>query len=160
MARQYTDRVRKLADHFKVARGTRTLPEWVGEIKKAAKQPNMSLEELYADTFEKASKPAVEKVVQAKAEVIEKSGTSEPAASQTMVPHTLQRIEVAAPVIQVQPQPVVIQGAAVRDLRLVDVAHRLASNVFIFGSGVMFGVLVSNSLLKALAVSVAGLGAR
>lgn len=148
MSKDYTKRVKELAAHYKVERGSKSLPEWLKAIKKAAGHEFMGMEELYALTFkpkgakesaasekkDDGAKPAASGVV----EVVHAEEVVRPAPQH-------QRIEVGAPTIQVHSPPVVVHAPSVRDLRLVDIAHRAITNAFVFGSGVMLGLLLAGS---------------
>lgn len=139
------ERAKKLSEHLNVPRGNMTLVEWFGAIKKAAKQPNTSIEELYDHTFNKGGAKKDDKPVPAK---IEDAKTVEAVAVRPIrdthgsaAAPLMQKFDVAAPTIQVHVPPAVVHAQSVRDLRAAELAIRFLTHCFVFGSGAMAGVL-------------------
>jgi hypothetical protein len=159
VSKDYTKRVKELAAYYKVERGSKSLPEWMKAIKKAAGHEFMGMEELYALTFKpKGAKEsaAAEKTTDAVGK--EDAEDIKVVRADEVLPPVSHshRVEVAAPTIQVCLPPTVVHAASVRDLRLVEIGQRLCMHVFVFGSGMMFGVLMSGAVLKRLAVVAIG----
>ena len=142
------ERLKKLGEHYKCTRGTQNLAEWSKSIKKAAKAEDDSIEVIYDRVFPSGKVPVV---IEGKAvEINEKTELPSPttAISQS---HT---VDVKAPQFVINiPAPSVSVGHEDNEAATwVYTFERVARQSFVFGSGTLFGVLVSKSVLNALGV--------
>ena len=134
------DKIKKLAEKYKVEKGDKSNADWIKSIKKAAGSEFESIEVLYDKAFAKSASATSSPVPTPKAEVIPPSKevtVLKEAAQPINQQHT---VDVAAPnlVFNLAPPTVQVNNGGVS---WAHSAMRAAQYAFVFASGVSFGVL-------------------
>lgn len=149
-------KLERLGDHFRVPKGSMSYPQWSAAIKKTANATADSIDVLYDRTFAKSSPPPT---IEVKAiEVKPPEPVEKPSAGDVKVEGAAQRVDVQAPVINVNipaPNLTVNQAAATaaEALKWLPIVHRLGVSGFVLFCGVLLGLLVAKKVLPMVGLS-------
>lgn len=163
------EKMKRLGEHYKVPQGTYGIQEWSGAIKRAANKTltgaiDMSLDVLYDRTFSKpttgttssAAAPAKKDEAPAPSKDGPRGSAVVIPAQEVLRPLPANTFNLGAPALHFSLPPTTVSVPAVYDLRPAELLLQFGAYVFVFGSGVCFGILIANPVLKKLAIVVAG----